>query len=143
MLVKQISVFVENRKGKLAGILSVLRDKKIDIRALSVADTTDFGILRLIVSDPDGAYQALKEAGCTVSATRVLAVGVSDQPGGLAAITQLMADYDLSVEYVYAFITRTKNEAYVILKVTDAERAMEIFQKQGIHMLTEKEIYGI
>lgn len=143
MLVKQISVFVENRKGKLAGILSVLKEKNIDIRALSVADTTDFGILRLIVSDPDGAYQSLKEAGCTVSATKVLAVGVADQPGGLAAITQLMADYDISVEYVYAFIYRTKSEAYVILKVADTDRAIEIFKQNGVHLLTEKEIYGI
>lgn len=143
MLVKQISVFVENRKGKLGSILSVLKEKNIDIRALSVADTTDFGILRLIVSNPDAAFTALKEAGCTVSATKVLAVGVTDQPGGLAAITQLMAEHDLSVEYVYAFISRTKNEAYVILKVTDAERAIEIFSKNGIHMLTENEVYGI
>lgn len=143
MLVKQISVFVENRKGKLAGILSVLKEKDIDIRALSVADTTDFGILRLIVSDPDGAYRSLKEAGCTVSTTNVLAVGVEDHPGGLAAITQLMADYDISVEYAYAFIYRAKSEAYVILKVADPDRTMEIFSQNGVHVLTEKEIYGI
>ena len=143
MLIKQISVFVENRVGKLAEILSVFKEEAIDIRALSVADTTDFGIFRLIVSDPERAYRVLKEAGCTVSVTKVLAVEVADQPGGLNQITQLMANSNISVEYIYAFISQMKNKAYVILKVNDAQKAIEVFSENQIRLLTEQEGYEL
>jgi hypothetical protein len=143
MLIKQISVFVQNEMGRLADITRTLKDYDIDIRSLSVADTADFGILRLIVNKPDRAYAALKGAGCTVSMTDVLGVEVSDKPGGLAYLVRVLADGGISIEYIYAFIARSSESAYVILKASDAEEAQELLCKHSIKTLTEQEVYGL
>ena len=108
-MIKQLSIFVENKAGRLAEITAVLADAGIDIRALSVADTTNFGILRLIVDKPDEAERILREAGLTVSLTGVIAVGIPDRPGGFAAAMRALADASIDIEYMYAFISRGKN----------------------------------
>ena len=100
MLIKQISIFVENKPGRLSNITNILKQNDIDIRALSIADTKDFGILRLIVNDPDKACNVLKGAECTVTITDVLAVGISDEPGGLSVVMNTLYNNAISVEYL-------------------------------------------
>ena len=140
MTVNQLSVFVENKPGRLSEITSILQQNSVDIRALSVADTTHFGILRLIVDKPTEAHAALKDAGFTVSLTKVIAIGVSDRPGGLAEAMVALSDGNISVEYMYAFISREEKTAYVILRVDDIEKAIEVIHKNNIPLLTESEI---
>ncbi len=141
MLMKQISVFVENKQGRLADITKILADNQIDIRALSIADTTDYGILRLIVNYPEKAIEILKDAGMTVSITNVLAVGIPDQPGGFANAISVLSDAGMGVEYAYAFITPADGQAYVILRVDDNERASSILQAGGINLLSQETLF--
>ena len=143
MLIDQISVFVENKSGRLSQITGVLSGEKIDIRALSIADTTNFGILRLIVSDPVRAEQALKKNGFTVSRTQVIAVRISDHPGSLHHVLEALQKNDISVEYAYAFITRKHDDAYVILRVEDNARAIDILRESGVELLRAEEVYTI
>lgn len=142
-MVKQISIFVENKPGRLKAMTNILKDNDVDIRALSIADTKDFGILRLIVNDPDKACAALKDADCTVTITDVLAVGVEDSPGGLAKVMDTLYDNKISVEYMYAFVSKSENIAYVILRVADNEYAADVLGKSGIKLLTSQEIYDM
>ena len=140
MTIKQLSVFVENKQGRLSEITGILQGAGGDIRALSLADTTDFGILRLIVDKEDVAEAALRGAGLTVSLTPVIAAGIADRPGGLAEAMALLRDGGISVEYMYAFISRRKEMAYVILRVDDNGKAAELLQKAAFPLLTEEEI---
>ncbi|MDO4730902.1 MAG: ACT domain-containing protein [Clostridia bacterium] len=140
MYVKQLSIFVQNTKGRLADITETLAKAGVDIRAISVADTRDFGILRLIVDKPTVAVETLKKANMTVSLTKVIGVGISDKPGEFAKVLRVLSDQDIQVEYMYAFISRDKGKAFVILRVDDAELALSIIQKSNIHILTEDEI---
>lgn len=142
-MAKQISVFLENKAGRLAHVTRVLGEAGINIRALSIADTSDFGILRLIVSDPDKAYEILKESGFTVSETEVIAVQVPDSPGGLAAVLEQMSEENLNIEYLYAFLGTSENNALVIFKVEDIEKARQAFTKRGIKFLDEKRLYQL
>ena len=137
MIIKQISVFVENKAGRLAEITTLLAEAGVDIRALSVADTNDFGILRLIVNDPDKAEEMLKEHGYTVALTKVLAIGIHDQPGGLADPMKTLFEHHISVEYMYAFISKSVDTAYVILRVEDNERAAQVLQESGVKLVPE------
>ncbi len=143
MATKQISVFLENKAGRLAHVTRVLGSAGINIRALSIADTSDFGILRLIVNDPDRAYQILKENGFTVSETEVLAVQVPDSPGGLANVLEQMHEESLNIEYLYAFIGTSGADALVILKVEDSEKTAEVFRQKGINFLDEAKLYRL
>lgn len=143
MFINQISVFVENKSGRLADITETLGKANVDIRALSVADTTDFGILRLIVDKPDTACMVLKDKGLTVSLTKVIAISVDDTPGSFAKAMRVLADNGMDVEYMYAFITREDGRAYVILRVDDNERALEIFKNNSIEIVTSDRIYNI
>lgn len=143
MFIKQISVFVENKAGRLAEITGLLERNNIDIRALSIADTRDFGILRLIVNDPDTAEKVLKDAGFTVSLTQVIAIGVNDEPGGLASAMKTLYENKISVEYMYAFISRTDKTAFVILRVEDNEKAIEVLEKFHIKVLTSEDLYTL
>jgi hypothetical protein len=143
MTVKQLSVFLENKPGKLAEILKVLKQKNIDIRALSLADTSEFGILRMIVSDPQGAYRELKQSLVQVSLTDVIAVAVSDEPGGLLAVLTCLQDSGLSLEYAYAFVGKHAGTAYVVLRTDDTGRAVAALAEQGIRMLGEEEILSL
>ena len=140
MTIKQLSVFVENKQGRLSEITGILQGAGVDIRALSLADTTDFGILRLIVDKEDVAEAALRGAGLTVSLPPVIAAGIADRPGGLAEAMALLRDGGISVEYMYAFISRRKEMAYVILRVDDNGKAAELLQKAAFPLLTEEEI---
>lgn len=141
MIIKQISIFVENKPGRLKEMTGILKDNNIDIRALSIADTKDFGILRIIVNDPEKACKALKNAECTVTITDVLAVEVEDHPGGLEKVMDTLYNNKISVEYMYAFVSKCDDTAYVILRVADNPKAAEVLHNAGIRMLTSKEIY--
>ena len=133
MAISQISVFVENRPGRLAD--------SIDIRALSVADTSDYGILRLIVNDPKSAVEALRSEGMTASATQVLGIIIPDEPGGLARAIKVLSDAQISVEYAYAFITPSVGNAYVIIRVEDNDKASEILKGAGIELIEQDDIF--
>jgi len=141
MEIRQISIFVENRPGRLADITAVLAENGIDIRALSIADTTDYGILRLIVSDPEAAIRVLKAADLAVSATQVLGIGIPDVPGGFAKALRILADAGVSVEYAYAFVSPRAGSAYVILRVEDNGKAAQALTEQGIAVLSQKDIF--
>ena len=143
MFINQISIFVENKSGRLADITEAIGAAGVDIRALSVADTTDFGILRLIVDKPDVACKALKDKGMTVSLTKVIAISVDDTPGSFAKAMRVLADNGMDVEYMYAFITREAGRAYVILRVDDNDRAVEIFNNNGVKLVTSEDIYNM
>ena len=143
MTIKQLSVFVENKKGKLVEIMQILAENSIDIRALSLADTTDYGILRMIVNDTDKAVAALQAAHCVVSVNEVLGVAVNDAPGGFAAAVKSLSDNDINLEYVYAFITPQKGYAYVVMRVTDNDAATDILQKNGVKVLNDAELHEL
>ena len=143
MKVKQISVFLENKSGRLAAVTQLFAEKNINIRALSIADTTDFGILRLIVDRPDEAYQALKENAFTVSTTEVIAVEMDDSPGGLAGILQTMEEEKINLEYLYAFIGTTSSNAMVIFRVEGIDRAIELLTSKGVKVLEGEKVYAL
>ena len=143
MTIDQISVFVENKPGRLAEITEILGEANVDLRAMSIADTSEFGILRIIVNEPQTALEVLKKEGCVVSITPVLAVEIEDKPGSLASIVRILADEGVSVEYMYAYITRRVENAYVIFKVEDIPASVAIFEKHGIKTASSKEIYEI
>lgn len=142
-LIKQISIFVENKPGRLKAMTNILKDNNIDIRALSIADTKDFGILRLIVNDPDKTCEVLKNAECTVTITEVLAVGLEDKPGGLAVVMDTLFENSISVEYMYAFFSKLDGQASVILRVNDNQKAADVLTSNGIKLLTSEEIYNM
>ncbi len=142
-MVKQISIFLENKAGRLASVTRVLGDQGINIRALSIADTSDFGILRLIVNDPQKAYEVLKREGFTVSETEVIAVEVPDCPGGLAQVLEVMGQAAINIEYLYAFIGKATDDALVIFKVENPEIAVAAFQDQGIGVLDSSQVYRL
>ena len=137
MLIKQISVFVENKEGRLAEITETIAKAGVDIRALSIADTTDFGILRLIVDKPHETEKVLRDSGFTVSVTSVIAVGIDDVPGGFAKPMRVLANAHIDVEYMYAFISRDTKKAYVILRVNDNATATNVLEEAGIVLLDE------
>lgn len=143
MTVTQISVFVENRAGKLAEFADVLRKNHIDMRALSIAETRDFGILRIIVDDSYKTACVLKEAGYVFSVTPVLAVAVADESGGLFEILDILREAEINLEYTYAFITRQKDLAYMILRVGDNEKAAEALSKHGVQMLSQEDLSNL
>ena len=143
MAISQISVFVENSQGKLSAISDRIAESGVDIRALSIADTTDFGILRLIVDKPEAAALALKEAGLTVSITNVIAVGIDDTPGAFSVPMRILADAGIDVEYMYAFISRDTQKAYVILRVADNDVATKVLLDKGVTLLDENGFYGM
>lgn len=143
MLIKQLSIFVENKSGRLAEITALLAGAGVDIRALSIADTTNFGILRLIVDKPDAAAEVLKGAGLTVSLTNVIAIGIPDEPGGFAQAMRVLADKEIGIEYMYAFISRDKGRAYVILRVEDNDAAVRALADSGVELLDGERLYGL
>lgn len=142
-MVKQISVFVENQKGRLANITGILKQENIDIKALSIADTTDFGILRLIVDQPDKAYEALKANGRTASITDVLAVGFPDVPGSMGHTVELLSDAGIAIEYVYAFGLKGDDKAYGVFKTSDPAKTQEVLAANGITLLNGEELYSL
>lgn len=142
MLVKQISVFVENKPGKIADILKVLGDNNIDIGALALADTTDFGILRMIVNDADVAKKLLRDVGFVVKTTDVIAVSMEDRAGGLAEVLDVVKAGDNTIEYMYAFATREAASAMAVLKVSNPEMALEALKNAGVKIASKLAIFG-
>lgn len=143
MLVQQISVFVENKKGRLAGITDVLTKNNIDICAISIADTTNFGILRMIVDAPELAVDTLKEAGYTVSTTHVIAVEVTDRPGGLNDILMILRDNEISIEYLYSFVKRPAENALILFRVEETDKALKILDGAGVKIVSQDNIHKI
>ena len=143
MTIKQLSVFVENEAGRLAEITAILEQHQIDIRAMSLADTTSFGVLRLIVDRPNDALKAIKNAGFNVSLTDVIAIGVADIPGGLSDSLTILSQNGVVVEYMYAFISRQQGRAYVIMRTDNNQRALDVIKANHIPILTESEIVTV
>ncbi len=141
MTIDQISVFVENKPGKLVEVIETLGAKGIDLRAMSIADTSDFGILRLIVDKPAKALEVLREADCVTSVNKVIAVSVSDTPGSLAKVLRILSDEGISVEYVYAFIMHEPGRAYVIIRVEDNDKAITVLSAKGVILASPGELY--
>ncbi len=138
MKVEQISIFLENKSGRLADVAGVLARAGVNIRALSLADTSDFGILRLIVNNTEKAKEVLKDKGFTVGKTEVIAVEVSDRPGGLAEILDI-----INVEYMYAFVQKSGGNAIIIFRFDELEKAIDALQKAGIRILKGEEVYAL
>jgi len=143
MSVKQLSVFAENRPGAVVEITDVLANESIDIRAMNIADTQDFGILRLIVSDTDKGRMALKSSGVVVTVTDVVCVEMPDKPGALNEIIRLLAKNQVNIEYMYAFVSTTKTHAYVVFRVSDNAKTEAILSEAGVNIADEKSIKEI
>ncbi len=141
-MIKQLSVFLENKEGRLADVTRALAESGINIRALSIADTMDFGILRLIVSDPERAREVLAEAGFTVSVREVLAIGIPDTPGGLSSAMACLYAAGVVIEYMYAFVSQCQGRALVILKVSENEKALAALKAGNIEALGD-EVYKL
>jgi len=141
MHVEQISIFIENKSGRLAEVTRVLGEAGVNIRALSLADTSDFGILRLIVNDREKAKQVLKEKGFTVSKTEVVAIEVPDRPGGLGEILQTLDNESINVEYMYAFVERCGENAVIIFRFDETEKAIKVLLNKGFNVLEGKRLY--
>ena len=127
MITTQLSVFVENKVGRLSEILNAFSEHHIDIRALSIAENSEFGILRLIVSETERAYDILKREGFVVKKTEVLSLPMTDQAGALAELVDKLSENEIAIEYLYAFVSRENNVAYVIMRVDDIEKAEKLF----------------
>jgi hypothetical protein len=143
MRVEQISIFLENKSGRLAEVTDVLAAAGVNIRALSLADTADFGILRLIVDRVDQAKQALKDKGFTIGRTEVLALEVRDRPGGLAEILRILGKAGINVEYMYAFVQRSLENAIVIFRFDDLDTAIRVLTGAGVRVLRGEELYAL
>ena len=143
MKVKQIAVFLENKSGRLADISHTLAENAINIRALSLADTADFGILRLVVNDTNKAQLVLKENGFTVGITDILAVEVPDKPGALDSILQVVHKAGLNVEYMYAFTKKSGQSGMLLFRFDDQDAAAAVFQKAGFRLLSDDEVHAL
>lgn len=143
MAIKQLSVFVDNKKGALADITTLLAKQGIDLRAMSIADTQDFGILRLIVSDTQRAAELLTQTNAIATVTDVIAVALQDQPGGLAHVLEVLATQNINMEYLYAFTTAKAGQAYVVFRVQDNAQAEAVLQENAISVLTDADVAAL
>jgi hypothetical protein len=143
MKVEQISVFLENKPGVLEAVTKALKEANINIRTLSLADTTDFGILRLIVNDVAATSTILKEKGFRVSRTTVVAVEVPDRPGGLHSILEALAGEAINIEYLYAYVEKSGENAVIIFRYDNPDRAIEVLQKKGFSVLSGEKLYSM
>jgi hypothetical protein len=143
MIVKQLSIFMENRAGRMAEVVRLLGDAGINIRALSLADTSDFGILRLIVNDVEKAVKVLRDSHHTVSLTDVIAVEIPDKPGGLAGVLEPLRDAGVNVEYMYAFVEKATDKAVVIFRFENLDAAIQALKKAGISVLSAETVYRL
>ena len=143
MKVKQLEIFLENKSGRLADISHTLAENAINIRALSLTDTADSGILRLVVNDTTKAQQVLTENGFTVTLTEVLAVEVPDKPGALDCILQMAAKGHLNVEYMYAFSKKSGESGMLLFRFDDQDAAVAVFQKAGCRLLSDDEVHAL
>ena len=143
MITKQLSVFVENKKGRLSAILNGLAANGIDLSALSLADTSEFGVLRLIVNKPDEAKKILNDAGVIVKITDVLAVVLDDAPGGAAKVIEVLYQNDISVEYMYAYATKVTGKAIMIAKTDDVKAANDLLIAKGFEDVAPKDVFRL
>lgn len=143
MKVEQIAIFLENKSGRLSEIAGVIADNGINIRSLSLADTADFGILRLIVDKVEKAERVLKDEGFTVGKTNVIAVEVPDKVGGLASVLKIIESAGLNVEYMYAFVNRSGENAVMIFRFEEIDEAISVLQGQGVSILTGAQICSL
>ena len=143
MRAEQISVFLENKAGRLAEVTGILSDAKVNIRALALADTSDFGVLRLIVDNNEKAVEALKNRGFTVGRTDVLAVEVEDRPGGLHSILEILNEADINVEYMYAFVQHSGKNAVMIFRFDNTGEAVKVLEKNNVKVINGSEVYTL
>ncbi len=143
MHVEQISVFLENKSGRLSEVTGILAETGVNIRALALADTSDFGVLRLIVDEKEKAVAALKDNGFTVGKTQVVAVEVEDKPGGLHRILEILKSNDLNVEYMYAYVKHTAQNAIMIFRFDNIAAAIQTLQAQGVTVIDGQRLYAI
>lgn len=143
MHVEQISIFIENKFGRLAEVTRILGEAGVNIRTLSLADTSDFGILRLIVNDAEKAKSVLKDRGFTVSKTDVVAVEIPDRPGGLADILQVLDASGINVEYMYAFVERCGENAVMIFRFDETQKAIESLLAKNFNVLPGERLYSM
>ncbi len=140
MAIKQLTVFVQNRKGTIVTVTDILAKNNINIRALSIAETQDFGILRLIVNDEKQAQKVLEEQGYLIKTVDVVGVKIGDAPGKLTAALDVLDKEDINVEYLYAFMARTEKHAYVVLRVENNPAAEKALENAGFHLITQADI---
>lgn len=140
MAIKQLTVFVQNKKGTVVSVTEILAANNINLRALSIAETQDFGILRLIVNDEAAAEKVLKENGYLIKVIDVVGVKIGDEPGKLTAALGVLDRANVNVEYLYAFMARTEKHAYVVLRVEDNDEAEEILASAGFKLISEADI---
>jgi hypothetical protein len=143
MKVNQLSVFVENQPGRLAGVARVLGDNNINIMAMTIAETKEFGVLRMIVADYEKGMKFLKEAGYTVVTTEILAIEVHDTPGALADVLDAFTKKDLNVEYMYAFVARRGDAAILVFRFDDPDRAVEALKDTDVRVLSNEEVISL
>jgi len=143
MKAKQISVFLENKRGRLAEVTQRLAENRINIRALYLAETVDFGVLRLVVNDPDRARQVLSEANFTAAEAEVVAVELADRSGSLAQLIGPLAEAGINIEYLYAFVGKSGENAIIIFRFDDADRAIALLTKLGFRLLEAEEVYSL
>jgi len=141
--VRQISVFLENKSGRLLEVCNRMAEEGVNIRALSIAETADYGVLRLIVNDPDKAMRTLTSGGFTVSETEVIAVEVPDEPGGLAGVLAPLYDANVNIEYIYCFVEKSGKSAMVVFRVEQIDEAIRAIQGGGYKVMREEEVYRI
>lgn len=143
MKITQISVFLENRRGRLHDVCSLLGREGINIRALTIAETESFGVLRIVVDKPGAAFEVLKENNFTANITHVVAVEIPDQPGGLANVLKILDDSDLNIEYMYGFVEKFSDNALLVFRFEDPELAVKVLANSQIRVVTESDIKGL
>lgn len=143
MKARQVSVFLENKSGRLYEACKCLAEAGVNIRALSIAETADYGVLRLIVNDPDLAMRVMSEAGFTVSETEVIAVEVPDEPGGLAGVLAPLYGANVNIEYLYCFVEKSGESAIVVFRVEQIEEAIKALQGGGYKVMREEDVYRV
>ena len=143
MIIRQLSAFIENKQGRLAEAMKTLSDNGVDVSALSLADTSDYGVLRLIVSDPEKGRQVLSDSGVIVKITEVVAAVMDDVPGGAARVIELLAEGGVDVEYMYACIGRVNGKALMVMRVDDIDKTERIFAENGLSDIRPEDVYRI
>lgn len=141
--VNQLSIFLENKEGRLLHTLDIIEKLNINIRALSIADTSEFGILRLIVTDPLKVKEILEEKNFIVKITKVIAVSITDEPGGLNKVLRILDNNKINLEYLYAFVEQKKYDAIVLLKLDDMDEGLKILKEGNANIISSEEIYSI
>ena len=140
-MIKQISVFLENKTGALGEVVKFMAENNVNLRALSIADTEDFGILRIITDDPDSSIEKIKNAGYSAKLTNVLAVEIDDKPGSFSKIVDVLSNEGISIEYTYAFLSKKADRAYIIIRADNSEKAAELLKKSGIAVSGQQDLF--